>query len=168
MSYPSVGPPSTRGPIPFSCSLALDGRSVAHVQAAGELDLVAAPLLEGVLHQAQSHARLIALDAREVFFIDCAGLHALLTVGADAEWGVPRIFVLPSACVRRLLKLALAESEVWAIDLAAGESCPTWLEPLGSTNLASIQSPNQRSNGTQIHVSTHPHSPTQQSTNEHS
>lgn len=111
-------PLHTGSPAPFRCALTVTGARAAWVHVGGELDRCTAPQLERTLRDAQLHARLIVLDAREVSFIDSSGLQVILAANAGQEWGAPRLIVVPSRVVTRLLKLTGLHGRVWTIDLA--------------------------------------------------
>ena|SRR5450759_3575784 len=74
---------------PFLCTLTTGGTRAAWIHVAGELDLVTSPQLKRTLRTADLHARLVVLDAREVTFIDSAGVHVILDASKNAEWGEP-------------------------------------------------------------------------------
>lgn len=120
----AVSDSSPSGAVPFECTLNAAGRRAAWVHVAGELDLVTSPQLERTLRAAQLHARMIVLDTRDVSFIDCSGVHVILDANAGADWGAPRLVLVPSPVVERLLKLANVYSEVWTFDLDPSEPGP--------------------------------------------
>jgi anti-anti-sigma factor len=102
---------------PFECTVSAAGRRAAWIHAAGALDLSSSPQLERALRAAQLHARLVVLDTREVSFIDCSGVHAILAANAGADWGVPRLILVPGPAVERLLKVAGAFKQIWTFDV---------------------------------------------------
>jgi anti-anti-sigma factor len=102
---------------PFQCTVSAAGRRAAWIHAAGELDLCSSPQLESALRAAQLHARLVVLDTREVSFIDGSGVYAILAANAGADWGVPRLILVPGLAVERLLRLAGAYEQIWTFDL---------------------------------------------------
>lgn len=128
----SVPAPATSAcAAPFECTVSAAGRRAAWIHAAGELDLCSSPQLERALRAAQLHARLVVLDTREVSFIDCSGVYAILAANAGAEWGVPRLILVPGSAVERLLKLAGAYEQIWTFDvdspdLASGLALAPW------------------------------------------
>ena len=126
----------------FRCVLTVTGARAAWVHAAGELDLCAAPRLEDTLRDAQLRARLVVLDAREVFFIDSAGLRVILAANAGHESGAPRLILVPSPAVACLLTLAGVDGQVWTVDLAASEPAASLgLVPEAAPCAAPIRSP---------------------------
>lgn len=106
---------------PFQCTVNAAGRRAAWIHVAGELDLCSSPQLESALRAAQLHARLVVLDTRDVSFIDCSGAYAILAANAGAEWGVPRLILVPGLAVERLLKLAGAYEQIWTFDVEPPE-----------------------------------------------
>jgi anti-sigma B factor antagonist len=72
----------------------------------GELDLATAPVVEGELHRAEEEHHVVAIDLRQVNFIDSSGLHMLIKARDRASRSGRRLVVLQgSAQVRRLLAL---------------------------------------------------------------
>jgi hypothetical protein len=57
-------------------------------------------------------------------FIDCAGVYAILAANAGAEWGVPRLILVPGDAVERLLKLAGASEQIWTFDVESPDQLP--------------------------------------------
>lgn len=70
---------------PFACSWRREGPGAASVQASGELDIATSPRLGSVLREALGHARLVLLDVREVSFMDCSAVHAIVDASAAAR-----------------------------------------------------------------------------------
>jgi anti-anti-sigma factor len=98
----------------FSCTWEEGGSGAAWVRVAGELDLLTSPKLEQTLGEAQRYARLVALDLRELTFIDCAGVHVIL----DAQRAECRlVLVRGQAHVDRVLTLTGACEQVEIVDL---------------------------------------------------
>ena len=73
------------GWVPFACSWRREGPAAASVQASGELDIATSPQLGVLLHEALGHARLVLLDVREVSFMDCSAVHAIVDASAAAR-----------------------------------------------------------------------------------
>jgi anti-sigma B factor antagonist len=69
----------------FVCSHANVGLDAAWVEVAGELDIATTPRLERTLREAQSQARLVVLDLRDVPFMDCSGVHVSVGAGRRAR-----------------------------------------------------------------------------------
>ena len=65
-------------PTAFACTATHGGLDAAWVSVAGELDIETAPELEQTLHKSQQLAHLTVLDLRELAFMDCAGVHAIV------------------------------------------------------------------------------------------
>ncbi|MGI9082213.1 MAG: STAS domain-containing protein, partial [Thermoleophilaceae bacterium] len=73
--------PSRSAPRPFVSRQSGGGLGAAWVYVAGELDVATAPQLEQTLREAQSEARLVVLDLRELTFVDSAGVHVIVDAG---------------------------------------------------------------------------------------
>ena len=104
-------------PVDFDCTLRDDGYDAAWVHLGGELDIATSPLLERTLSEAQLRARLIVLDLRELAFIDCCGVHAILTAKSRAQQAGRRLILArgPSQ-VDRVLTLTGASAELEIFD----------------------------------------------------
>ena len=77
-----------RAPVPpptFVCSHTNPGRDAAWVHVAGELDSATTPQLAQTLRDAEPHARLIALDLRDVTFMGCSGVHVIVDASRRAR-----------------------------------------------------------------------------------
>jgi anti-sigma B factor antagonist len=103
---------------PFQCTVTPGGTNAAWVEVVGELDLLTAPQLDSALREAQLNASLVVLDAREVTFIDSAGVHVILDASRDSEWGGARLVVATSAVVDRFLGLAGVTEQVSTFDIS--------------------------------------------------
>jgi anti-anti-sigma factor len=81
---------------------------VVTVRVAGELDLAGAPQLEALLMREISAGKQVVLDLSELAFIDCSGLHAILSAAAEARRNGGELKRTPSLRhqTRRLLDLA--------------------------------------------------------------
>src|ERR1019366_1707721 len=71
----------------FSCRR-FDTAGTVRVAVAGELDMATVPELDLTLRHAQADARVVALDLRELEFIDSSGVHLLLAAGRRAREAV--------------------------------------------------------------------------------
>ena len=78
-------PPSDTEPAPtagasraFHCSCRHGALDAAWIHASGALDFATSPELEQALADAHAHARLVVLDLRELTFMGCAGMHAIV------------------------------------------------------------------------------------------
>lgn len=79
---------------PFDCSWRDGGLNAAWVHLAGELDVDTTPLLEWMLRDPQSQARLVVLDMRDVAFMDSSGVHAIVNAGAHVRRLGHRLVIL--------------------------------------------------------------------------
>ncbi len=77
--------PTRSAPTPFVSRQSGGGLGAAWVYVAGELDVATAPQLEQTLREAQSEARLVVLDLRELTFVDSAGVHVIVDAGIRAR-----------------------------------------------------------------------------------
>jgi anti-sigma B factor antagonist len=109
---------------PFHCTLTGAGSPAALVRVGGELDLQTSPELESNLREAQLHARLVVLDAREVTFIDSAGIHVILDASELCECAGGRLTLVPSATVERVLEIAGVSERIATFDLSPTEPTP--------------------------------------------
>jgi anti-anti-sigma factor len=85
---------------------------VVRVKVAGELDLASAPGLEELLRRELSAGGQVVLDLSGLEFMDCSGLHAILSATRHARRNggqLKRTAALPKQA-RRLLELAGAEN----------------------------------------------------------
>lgn len=57
----------------------------AQVAVGGDLDLASAWLLEGLIHRFAARGRHVVLDLKDVAFMDCGGLGALLSIRRAIE-----------------------------------------------------------------------------------
>lgn len=82
----------------------VDGRRIV-VSAAGELDLATVDALEAAALDALASTEEVALDLRELTFIDSTGLQLLVRLDAIALAGGRALTLAPSETVARLLAL---------------------------------------------------------------
>ena len=68
---------------PFVCSSTGGGLDAAWIHVAGALDLATSRQLERTL--AESAARLVVLDMRDIGFMDCSGVHAIVEASHRAR-----------------------------------------------------------------------------------
>jgi anti-sigma B factor antagonist len=98
-------------PPPFTCSCTNGGLDAAWVHVGGELDIATTPRLERTLDESQ--ARLVVLDLRELAFIDCCGMHAIINAGIRARQAGRRlVLVRVPANVARMLALTGSSEQV--------------------------------------------------------
>lgn len=109
---------------PFQCTLTVGGRRAAWVHVAGELDLLTSPQLESILAEARLSARMTVLDAREVTFIDCSGIHTIHDASKACEHDAGRLMVVSSAAIERILDLTDLRDEISTFDLSPDEPDP--------------------------------------------
>ena len=72
-------------PTAFACRATHGGLDAAWVNVVGELDIATAPQLERTLRESQDLAHLTVLDLRELAFMDCAGVHAIVNASLRAR-----------------------------------------------------------------------------------
>ncbi len=83
-----------------------DGRAIATIRLAGDIDVMAAETCRAELDQLMAVARHIILDLGQVTFCDAAGAGFLITMVSQARAaGVTVMVRNPSRPVRRILKL---------------------------------------------------------------
>jgi anti-anti-sigma factor len=81
-------------PRAFACTAMHGGLDAAWVYVAGELDIVTAAELERTLRESQQLAHLTVLDLREVAFMDCAGVHAIVDASLRARQAGRRLVLV--------------------------------------------------------------------------
>ena len=115
---PIVAPADVTRPT-FICSPADVGIGAAWVHVAGELDIATAPHLDRVLREAELRTRLVVLDLRDVQFMDCSGVHAIVNASVRArEVGRRLLLVRGPPVVDRVFALTgnADNVEVCAVD----------------------------------------------------
>jgi anti-anti-sigma factor len=101
---------------PFVCSSTGGGLDAAWVHVAGALDIATSPQLEQALRD--TPARLVVLDLRELGFMDCAGVHAILEASASARRDGRRLILLRGTPnVDRIFALTGSDDDVEIGDL---------------------------------------------------
>ena len=78
----------------FDCSWRAGALNAAWVHLAGELDVDTTPLLEWMLRDPHSQARLVVLDMRDLEFMDSSGVHAIVNAGARVRRLGHRLVIL--------------------------------------------------------------------------
>ena len=78
---------------PFECSRTNGNRESARVHVTGALDIATTPDLVRTLEDSQS-ASLVVLDMRQIEFMDCAGVHAIVDASARARQLGRRLLLL--------------------------------------------------------------------------
>ena len=95
---------SSDGEVPFRCTVAPDGDSVA-IRLYGELDMATAPEVDAVFADVAEDRLPVTLDLRGLTFMDSRGVRMLVSFNEQAR---ARGFPLTVACgesVEQLLKL---------------------------------------------------------------
>ena len=77
---------------PFTCSCIDGALDAAWVHVAGALDIATTPQLARTLRE--SDARLVVLDLRELEFMDCSGVHAIVDASRRARQLGRRLLLL--------------------------------------------------------------------------
>ena len=109
-------------PPAFVCSHTNPGRDAAWVRVAGELDIATTPQLAQTLRDAEPHARLIALDLRDVTFMDCSGVQVIVDASRRArDLGRRLILLRGPPTIDRVFALTGHTREVEIADVGAGE-----------------------------------------------
>ena len=102
----------------FACTTTHGGLDAAWVNVVGELDLATAPELARTLHESQQLAHLTVLDLRELAFMDCSGVHAIVDASVRARKAGRRlILVRGRPDVYRMFALTGSTSDVDIGDL---------------------------------------------------
>ena len=105
-------------PTAFSCTATHGGLNAAWVHVVGELDIATAPQLERTLLESQQLAHLTVLDLRELHFMDCAGVHAIVAASVRARDGGRRlVLVRGRPDIYRLFTLTVSGAGVEIGDL---------------------------------------------------
>ncbi len=102
-------------PLPpaFVCSWTDAGLDAAWVHVAGELDIATTPQLERTLRERESQARLVVLDLRELAFMDCSAVHAIVNASIRARRDGRRLVLLRApANVDRVFALTGSSADV--------------------------------------------------------
>ena len=105
-------------PTGFSISTSeRNGRAVVVLR--GELDLATAPDLDAALTELQEAGQDVAVDLRELAFMDSTGLRAIVAAHARAE-DTEQSFVIvrprPGAAIERILAIAGVASVLEVVD----------------------------------------------------
>jgi anti-anti-sigma factor len=102
----------------FGCTVRDGGLDAAWIRVAGELDIATAPRLAQTLRQAQTRARRVVLDLRELTFADSYGVHLILDANNRAkEFARRLVLVRGPSHVDRLLTLTGASEVLEIVDL---------------------------------------------------
>jgi anti-anti-sigma factor len=107
----------------FVCSPANVGVGAAWVQVAGDLDIATTPQLDRTLRDAELQTRLVVLDLRDVPFMDCSGVHAIVGASVRAREVGRRLLLLRGPPdVDRMFALTGNSHEVEICVVDRGES----------------------------------------------
>jgi anti-anti-sigma factor len=100
-------------PSTFVCSWSSGGLDAGWIRVAGELDIASAPVLEQTLREPRLQTHLVVLDLRELVFMDCSGVHAIVEASIRARDAGHRL-VLVNGCpnVRVLFALTGRSDDV--------------------------------------------------------
>ena len=110
---PEQFPSSSPSIQPFSFTCQPDGWGSAWLEVSGELDLAACPELRRALTEGLALAPALAVDLRELNFIDCAGLAELFDAAAEARRRGGRLSLIGgSGQVKRLLDMTGVPADV--------------------------------------------------------
>ena len=90
----SIAARAAVAPPPFACSCKNVGLNATWVHVSGELDLATTPQLERTLREAGLQARLVALDLRDVTFMDSSGVHVIVDASIGARQARGRLVLL--------------------------------------------------------------------------
>jgi anti-anti-sigma factor len=97
----------------FLCTCTDDGLDTAWVHLAGDLDIETTPQLVRTLRETQLRARLVVLDMRELLFMDCSGVHAIVNASIRARRIGRRLILLRGRPnVDRLFTLTGSDDQV--------------------------------------------------------
>jgi anti-anti-sigma factor len=109
----------------FACSWEMGGFGAAWVRVTGELDLATSPDFRQTVGEAQRAVRLVVLDLRELYFIDCSGVRVILDAALDSRRSGGRLLIVrgPSQ-VDRVLTLTKVGRHVTIFDVAVDERAP--------------------------------------------
>jgi anti-anti-sigma factor len=77
---------------PFACWSSHGSLDSDWVHVAGALDIATTPQLARTLRE--SHARLVVLDMRDLGFMDCAGVHTIVSASISARRDGRRLLLL--------------------------------------------------------------------------
>jgi anti-sigma B factor antagonist len=113
---------STALPPVFGCSRSNDGLGAAWIHVSGQLDVATASQLKQTLAEAQSDARLIVLDLRELVFMDTAGVHVIVDASAAARRDGRRVVLVRAPDqVHRMFALTGTSADIDVVELDPGE-----------------------------------------------
>jgi anti-anti-sigma factor len=100
-------------PSTFVCSWSSGGLDAGWVRVAGELDIASAPVLERTLREPRLQTHLVVLDLRELVFMDCSGVRAIINASTRArDAGHRLVLVNGSPKIRLVFELTGRSDDV--------------------------------------------------------
>jgi anti-anti-sigma factor len=123
MSSTLVPPDSIAGrrsgaPSTFECSWTSGGLDAGWVRVAGALDIATAPELARTLREPALQTHLVVLDLRDLAFLDCSGVHAIVAASIHARRSGHRLVLLHgSPRINRMFTLTGTSDDVEIGDL---------------------------------------------------
>jgi anti-sigma B factor antagonist len=75
------------------------------VQLGGDIDLATAPEVRRALAEATSNGKRVTVNVEQVTFMDCTGLHAILSAAMSLPPDRPLTVAHPSAQLMRIMEL---------------------------------------------------------------
>lgn len=106
----------------FACSCTEGGLDAAWVHVAGELDMATTPQLVRTLRESQLRAQLVVLDLRDLTFMDCTAVNAIVNASIRARRvGRQLILMRGPANVDRLFTLTGTADQVETGDVGLVE-----------------------------------------------
>jgi anti-anti-sigma factor len=113
----------------FACSWGVSGADSAWVRVSGEIDIATIAQLQDALRQAQFRARLVVLDLRDLAFIDCSGVAAIVSATERARRVGRAVVILRGPpVVDRVFTLTATAGKVVVVDVDRWTSAPALLE----------------------------------------
>ena len=102
---------------PFACVWCSEQRDVARVCPSGELDIAGQAAFAHTLGEAQQAAYSVTLDLRELTFMDCAGMRAIIQASRRAaDAGRRLVLIRGPAHVHRLFTLTGTEASLEIVE----------------------------------------------------
>jgi anti-sigma B factor antagonist len=106
----------------FACSCTEGGLDAAWVHVAGELDIATTPQLVRALRESQLRAQLVVLDLRDLTFMDCTAVNAIVNASIRARRvGRQLILMRGPANVDRMFTLTGTSDQVETGDVGLVE-----------------------------------------------
>ena len=139
---------AARSQPPFVCSRTESGMDAAWVHVAGALDIATTPQLVETLDASLLDARLVVLDLRELAFMDCAGVHAIVDASSRARRAGRQLLLLRGSASVDLFALTGNAGRVDIGDLDPVQPpLPSLQRSLVSSSLLKSGSPSVESSG---------------------